>query len=157
MKNFGEITPAKMEELKKHLEEMFQLHKKVGDGGLEEFDYDKCFKVTSMTIGRFYTEVNGLMWKEKLVLAEMESQQAINKKNALHSIKLDTKFRLENSKEIETWIYGDLTVNEQEAQIKKVKATIEFLGYCLEQAAYFSNNVKNLLEIRKQQRDLFGQ
>jgi hypothetical protein len=157
MKNFGQISPEKMESLKANLLDMFDLQSKAAETGLEQFDYDKCFNVTALAIGRFYTEVNGLIWRERTILAEMESQQAINKKQALHGIKLDTKFRLENSKEIETWIYADDSVNGQEVQIKKVKATIEFLEKCLEQAAYFSNNVKNLLEIRKQQRDLFGQ
>ncbi len=152
-----EISPEKMQELKNHLMEMFQLNKKVGEEVLNEFDYEKCFNVTSMTIGRFYTEINGLLWKEKLVLSEMESQQAINKKNALQGIKMETKFRLENSKEIETWIYADASVNAQEVQIKKVRATIEFLENCLQQAGYFSSNVKNLLEIKRHQRELFGQ
>lgn len=151
------ISPEKLTELKTKIDNMYQLYKVDSSGKItNEFDYEKCFRITSYTLGRFYTEINSLIWRERMVLAEMETQQAQNRKLGLETIIFETKYRLENVKDKEIFINGGDIVSRQEEQIRKCKSMIEFLQNSLNQAAYFSSNVKTLLEIKKQERDFAG-
>jgi hypothetical protein len=154
----GTLTPEKLQELQTWQLEIYNLYDVVDKGGgpVEEFNYEKCFRVTSMTIGRIFTNINTLLLQEKLNLEVMEAQQKINKRNALYKSKTEPKFNLETRGEVETWIAGDPVVNEQEKQIKQVKALIDYLQNCLDQSKFFSGNIKNLLEIRKQKNDMYG-
>lgn len=152
---FMPIPPEKIEELKNKLESMYSFVTKTPDGDYL-IDYDKCLHTTAYNIGYLYNELNGLIWRENLVLAEMESQLAMNKKAELERTKHNVKFTLDSPAELNTWINGTKTVSEQEAEVKKVKTTIQFLQNTLQHTSYFSTNIKNLLEIKKQQKEMSG-
>lgn len=152
------ISDEKFKALNSRLIDMYSFMVKDQDGNdTDQIDYTKVTRTTQMNLGRFYTEINYLLWKERLILAEMEEQQIKNKRNVLEQSKYNVKYKLENQKELETYILGDPVVAKQEEQIKKEKATIEFLTNCLSQATYCAQNVKVLLEVVEQKKKYFGQ
>lgn len=156
----GIITPEKLKELQEWLNTAYDMTTVINnDNGqhVSEFDYEKCHRITHMTIGRIYSNLNNLMFQEKMHLAEMIAQQEINIKNAQHKSKVEPKYTLENKTERDNWINGDPEVNEQAKQIRQEEALIDYLKTCLEQARFLPGNVKSLLEIRKQRKELYGQ
>ena len=158
------IDPVKLEKIKATLDSAFDFYHDLDKTELKNFDYDKCHRTVTYTFTKYYTEIASLMWQESQILAEMETQQAINKKNAMVDSKINKflpngevrKYVLDNVKEQATWIEGHELVSKQEEEIKKVKSTLILLQNYLDQLKFFPKNVECLLSIRKQQQDLFG-
>ncbi len=163
------IKPEKLQSIKNTLDSFMDFYNELDNNKPHTFDYEKCFRMVSYSFTKYYTEINSLIWNENQVLAEMERQQAINKKNAMIEGKIgkflpdgtrDTsdvrKYTIDNVKEQATWIDGHDIVNRQEEEIKKVKSTILLLERYLSQLAFFPKNVESLMNIKKQQYELFG-
>lgn len=155
----GIITPEKLKELQEWYLTVFDMNTTITNGSehITEFDYEKAHRIVHMTIARIATNLNNLLFQERLYLAEMMAQQEINLKNVQHKSKVEPKYVLENKSERDNWIYGDPVVNEQQKQIRQEEVLIKYLEECLAHAKFVPKNVSHLLDIRKQRKELYGQ
>jgi len=135
------ITLNQFNKLKKHIDDKFNVFD--ADG---EIDLDKCQRNVGYSIGNWYSNYNVLFLREKQKLAEIASDLALARAEALHDIKMSKiKYDLD-SRGMNIMIEGHQLTRAKQMEYDKQKAYVEYLEATVKQVGFYANSVDKILK-----------
>lgn len=133
------ITKEKLEKLKRHIDERFDIFD--GDGCV---DIERCQLNVGYSIGTYYSTYNGLLLKEKQKLAEVTDSLTLARAKAYDDIKMG-KFKYDlDSKGMTLMIEGHELVREKQKDHDKQSAYVKFLENVINQISFYKNGIQTI-------------
>jgi len=135
-----EIRKEQLEKVRKHIEDKFNIIDARGN-----IDLDKCQLAVGYALNT-YTNYNGVLLKEKHLLAEIEEQLKLARSGAYNDIKMrKIKYDLD-SKGMNITLEGHVLVKAKKLEYDKQAAYVEFWENTVKQVSFYANSIKVIMQ-----------
>lgn len=144
MSNSGQppinLTTDKMQKLVDHIKANFNAH---DDKGV--LDLEKCQNNVAYNIGHIYTNYNGMLFQERLKLADIKADLAIVRDKTYHELKMKKAAYDIEAAGLKIKIDGSVDVANKQREYDKQEVYVKFLENVVRQVSSYAAGVKTLL------------